>query len=148
LGMSVWVTCLITTSALLPNYLMDHLHLGFGQMGTVMSAIGLGAAAGTLLLPWLSDRTGRRPVVIISALGAGASLILLASVTEPTVSTLFMCVFAVHFFNNSLITLTVGPICSETVPPTFTATACGVIVAVGEFVGGGFAPIVAGQVAE
>src|SRR5262249_29881822 len=56
IGMLCWLTCLITTSALLPSYLLDHVKLEFGQMGTVMSAIGFGAATGTLLLPWLSDR--------------------------------------------------------------------------------------------
>ena len=148
LGMLCWLTCLITTSALLPNYLLDHLKLNFAQMGTVMSAIGLGSAAGTLLLPWLSDYVGRRPVMIVSTWGAGVALLLLASVKGPEVSALFLCVFTVHFFNNSLITLTVGPICAETVPPTLIASASGVVIAVGELFGGGVAPIVAGRVAE
>jgi MFS family permease len=67
--MLCWLTCLVTTSAFMPSYLLDHLHLGFAQMGTVMSAIGFGATAGTLLLPWLSDRTGRKPVMLLSAVG-------------------------------------------------------------------------------
>ncbi len=41
--MLCWLTCLITTSAFMPNYLVDHLKLRPGQMGVVMSAIGLGA---------------------------------------------------------------------------------------------------------
>jgi predicted MFS family arabinose efflux permease len=148
LGMLCWLTCLITTSALLPSYLMEHLKLNFGQMGTVMAAIGLGAAAGTLLLPWLSDRIGRRPVMILSSLGAGISLALLASISTANLTALFASVFAVHFFNNALITLTVGPLCSETVPPSLLATASGLVIAVGELFGGGLAPMVAGQVAE
>jgi MFS family permease len=132
----------------LPNYLLDHLRLDFSQMGTVMSAIGLGAALGTLLLPWLSDRIGRRPVMILSTWGAGISLLLLASINTPATMALFPCLFAVHFFNNTLITLTVGPICSETVPPELTATAAGAVIAVGELFGGGVAPMIAGRVAE
>lgn len=147
-GMLCWLTCLITTSALLPNYLLDHLHLSFEQMSTVMSAIGLGAASGTLTLPWLSDRIGRKPVMILSTLGAGISLLLLSSVKEAEVTVLFLCLFGVHFFNNSLITLTVGPVCAETVPPKLMATASGVVIAVGELFGGGVAPIVAGHFAE
>ena len=37
--MLCWLTCLITTSAFLPNYLVDYLKLPLPQMGTVMSAI-------------------------------------------------------------------------------------------------------------
>jgi predicted MFS family arabinose efflux permease len=148
LGMLCWLTCLITTSALLPSYLLDHVRLSFGAMSTVMSAIGLGAACGTLLLPWWSDRAGRRLVMILGTVGAGVSLALLAWIKTPTVGALFFGVFAVHFFNNSLITLTVGPLCSESVPPALGATASGVVIGVGELFGGGVAPVAAGQVAE
>jgi MFS family permease len=113
-----------------------------------MSAIGFGSAVGTLLLPWLSDRTGRRPIMIGCTIGAGAALICLTSLSGASIFALFLSLFAVHFFNNALITLTVGPVCSDTVPPTLTATASGVIIAAGEFFGGGLAPIVAGQTAE
>jgi MFS family permease len=148
LGMLCWLTVLVTTSALLPSYLLDHLHLQFSQMSRVVSAIGFGSAVGTVLLPWLSDRVGRRAVMIGCTMGAGASLIWLTSLSGGSMLALFSSLFAVHFFNNALITLTVGPVCAETVPPTLMATASGVIIAAGELFGGGLAPIVAGQVAE
>jgi predicted MFS family arabinose efflux permease len=146
-GMFCWLTCLITTSAFMPSYLMDHLGLGFGPMGRVMSAIGFGATAGTLLLPWLSDAIGRKPVMLLSAAGASVAMLFLSR-TGPDPATLFWLLFAVHFFNNALITLTVGPICFESVPAGLTATASGVVIAVGELAGGGLAPILAGQFAE
>lgn len=146
--MLCWLSCIVVSSALLPNYLLDFLHLSNGEMGTVMSAIGFGSAAGTLILPWLSDRVGRRPVMVLGALGAGLSLFWLTMLGRESVAALFWTLFAVHFFNNALITLTVGPICTETVPPTLMATASGVIIAVGELLGGGLGPIAAGQVAE
>ena len=144
--MLCWLTCLITTSAFMPSYLTDHLKLGFGPMSTVMSSIGIGATAGTLALPWLSDHLGRKPVMIISTLGAFGSLLALAS-AGGTVGPLFGALFMVHFFNNALITLTVGPLCSESVPAPLMATASGLVIAVGEFFGGGLAPVVVGQVA-
>ena len=145
--MLCWLTCLTTTAAFLPNYLIDHLKLGFGQMGGVLSAIGIGSTFGTLALPWLSDSVGRKPVMVASTLGALASLLLLASV-NANVELLFGCVFLVHFFNNALITLTVGPLCSETVPARLMATASGLVIAVGELFGGGLAPVIVGQVAQ
>ena len=145
--MLCWLTCLVTTSALMPNYLLDHLKLSFGEMGTIMSAIGLGSMAGTLILPWLSDGIGRKPVMLISTVGAGASLLTLNAL-GPLVGPLFAALFMVHFFNNALITLTVGPLCAETVPPALMATASGVVIATGEFFGGGLSPVIGGQVAE
>jgi predicted MFS family arabinose efflux permease len=145
--MLCWLTCLVTTSAFIPSFLLEHLHLDFGSMSRVMSAIGIGAAAGTLSLPWLSDRIGRKPVMLISTLGAFVMLIVLNSL-GPNVPLLFAALFMVHFFNNAAITLTVGPLCSETVPPALMATASGVVIAVGELFGGGFATIIAGHVAE
>ncbi len=145
--MLCWLVCLITTSAFMPNYLIDHLGLTTTQMGRVLSSIGLGAAAGTLLLPWLSDIVGRQPVMIASTLGTLAALVGL-SLAGPNPAILFGALFAVHFFNNALITLTVGPVCAESVPPHLSATAAGVVIAFGELAGGGLGPVLAGQMAE
>jgi MFS family permease len=145
--MLCWLTCLITTSAFLPNYLVDYLKLPLPQMGTVMSAIGLGATVGTFLLASLSDRLGRKPVLALSAAGALLSLVLLAN-TGAHVAALFAGLFFVHFFNNALITLTVGPLCSEAVPVALMATASGLVIAVGELFGGGIAPVLVGHLAQ
>ena len=145
--MLCWLTCLITTSAFLPNYLIDFLKLPFGAMSSVMSAIGIGSTVGTLLLPWLSDKIGRKPVMSICTLGALCSLAALAN-CGASFWPLFVALFSVHFFNNALITLTVGPICLESVPATLAATASGLVIAVGELLGGGLAPAVVGQIAQ
>lgn len=144
--MLCWLTCLITTSAFLPNYFVDHLGLEYTVMGRIMAAIGLGSALGTLLLAWASDRIGRKSVMVLSAAGALVSTIWLARTgAEPAM--LFAALFAVHFFNNAAITLTVGPLCTETVPPALIATASGMVIATGELIGGGLAPILAGTFA-
>jgi predicted MFS family arabinose efflux permease len=145
--MLCWLTCLITTSAFLPNYFIDYLKMPFAQMGGIMSAIGLGSTVGTLALPWLSDVIGRKPVMVFSTVGALVSLLLLAT-AGAHVQTLFSLLFMVHFFNNALITLTVGPLCSETVPLPLMATASGLVIAVGELFGGGIAPVVVGELAQ
>jgi predicted MFS family arabinose efflux permease len=147
IGMLCWLTCLIVTSALLPNYLADYLRLTLSQMGFVLSAIGFGASAGTLIMPAISDRIGRKPVMIISTVGAFVSLILLTR-TGAELGTLFAFLFATHFFNFALITLTVGPLSAEAVPAKLMATASGAVICVGEIFGGGIAPVFAGYVAH
>ena len=146
-GMLCWLTCLVTTSAMMPSYLIDHLHLGPMDMGTVMSAIGFGAAAGCLTLPALSDRVGRKPVMVVATIGACLSIFALSQ-TGPHVGHLFLFLGLTHFFNFALITLTVGPLSAESVPAAQMATASGLVVGVGELFGGGLAPVLAGGVAQ
>ncbi len=147
LMMLCWLTCLVTTSAFMPNYLLDHLHLTTNQMGGIMSAIGLGATSGTLLLPWLSDKIGRKPVMAGSSLCVLGCLLLLAH-APARVPLLFALLFLVHFFNFALIALTVGPLCATSVPPALMATASGVVIATGELIGGGLLPVVVGHLAQ
>ncbi len=148
LCMLCWIATLVTTTALLPSYFVDRLKMSNEQMSSVMSAAGFGAAAGTLLLPWLSDRLGRRPVMLSGTVLEVAALLWLASLPGSAVWSLFLALLVVHFCNNGLITHTVGPVCAETAPATLMATASGAVIAVGELFGGGVAPVIAGKLAE
>ena len=147
IGMLCWLTCLIVTSAMLPSYLIDYLHLSLPQMGFVLSAIGFGAAAGSVVMAGLSDRLGRKPVMLICTAG-GAIALLAMMYVGPSPAILFALLFLTHFFNFGLITLTVGPISTESVPPARMTSASGLGIFTGEIFGGGIAPIVAGGVAE
>lgn len=147
LGMLCWLTCLVVLSALLPSYLIDYLHLSLEQMGLVLSAIGFGGTLGTLVMPALSDRLGRKPVMLVSVVGAGVGLYwLMHTGAEPY--RLFGSLFATLFFVFSMICLTVGPISAESVPAKLMTTASGIVVGTGEIFGGGIAPVIAGYVAQ
>ena len=147
IGMLCWLICLVVTSSLLPSYLIDHLHLTLPQMGFVLSAIGFGGAAGNVIMPMISDRIGRKPVMLLSTVCGAASLLLLMQVGAAPIS-LFVLLLLTHFFNFALITLTVGPISTESVPRELMASASGLVICTGEVFGGGIAPIIAGFVAE
>ncbi|MBY4866062.1 MFS transporter [Burkholderia anthina] len=146
-GMLCWLTCLIVLSALLPNYLTDYLHLGLQQMGFVLSATGIGGTLGGIAMPALSDRIGRRPVMVLSVIGAFVSLWAF-SLTGADPVALFAGLLATIFFVFAMITLTVGPISAEAVPAQLMTTASGLVIGVGEIFGGGIAPSVAGYVAK
>ena len=147
IGMLCWLTNLVVLSALLPSYLIDYLHLSLEQMGYVLSAIGFGGTLGTLVMPALSDRLGRKPVMVLSVLGAAVGLyFLMHTGAEPF--RLFASLAVTLFFIFSMITLTVGPISAESVPAKLMSTASGIVVGTGEIFGGGIAPVIAGYVAK
>lgn len=147
LGMFCMLTSLFVLSVMMPNYLTDYLHLSLQQMGFVMSAIGLGGFIGQLVLPGLSDRVGRKPVVLGCFLATALCIgLLMRTGAEPV--TLFVLLFLVTFFNFSMICMTVGPITSESVPLPLVSTATGLVVGIGEIFGGGVAPALAGFIAQ
>ena len=142
-----WLCCIVVVAALFPNYLVDHLHLSMAQMGFVLSSMGFGGAMGSLLLPALSDRIGRKPVMLISVAGAFAALwIFMRTGAQPM--NLFACLLIALGCLYALLTLTVGPITAEAVPVTLMSTASGLIIGVGEVFGGGLAPALAGYLAK
>jgi MFS family permease len=146
-GMFCWVTNLVILPAFLPSYLTESLHLNLEQMGFVLSAIGFGGAAGAFVMPSLSDRLGRKPVMVLSVLGAFVLLTLLIQ-SDASAPKLFAYLFLTLYFVFALITLTVGPISAESVPARLMTTASGLVIGVGEVFGGGIAPAIAGYVAK
>jgi MFS family permease len=147
IGMLCWVTNLVILPAFLPSYLTESLHLSLEQMGFVLSAIGFGGALGAIVMPSLSDRLGRKPVMVLSVLGALVFLLLLTQ-CDASPAKLFAFLFMTLFFIFAMITLTVGPISAESVPATLMTTASGLVVGVGEIFGGGVAPALAGYAAK
>ena len=142
-----WLCCIVVVAALFPNYLVDHLHLSLEQMGFVLSSMGFGGAIGSLVLPALSDRIGRKPVMLLSLAGAFASLWIFMR-TGPQPLALFLCLLVALGCLYALLTLTVGPITAESVPATLMSTASGLIIGIGEVFGGGLAPALAGYLAK
>ena len=146
-GMFCWLTVVTVVGAFFPSYLMDHLGLSLAQMGGVMSAIGFGGSLGNLIMPGLSDKFGRKPILLFNVIVAVAALLALREV-GPNVSQLFSLVFVLMFCVFANVTLTVGPLTVEAVPATLMTTASGLVVGIGEIFGGGIVPVVAGYIAQ
>ena len=141
------LTSIIIVSAFLPSYLLEHMKLSFNQMGVVMSAVGIGAGIGTVVLMSASDRLGRKRVMIGACISGLIALCLFMSVgTDPVA--LFILLFMVSFSIHAAVALAVGPVSAEAVPAALMATASGLVIAVGEIFGGGMIPIAAGYILE
>lgn len=142
-----WLACLTTLAMLLPNYLIDCMHLDIKQMGFIMSAIGLGGTLGALAISALSDIIGRRPTVVLSVLGTALFVWLLAN-AGPDPLLLFSYLGVIMFFLTGMIVMTIGVLCTESVPVGLASTASGLVIGVGEVFGGGISPVITGLIVQ
>jgi MFS family permease len=130
-----------------PSYLVDYLKVDTRSMGFIISAIGIGAMVGTIVLPALSDRLGRKAVMLGGAIAAGLALwSFMMSPPEPVRLSLMLAAFAA--FSCSVLVINVGPLTFESVPAAIASTAIGLVSGVGEILGGAMAPFLAGYIAN
>ena len=141
------MTGVFVISAMVPNYLVDFLHLTPTQMGFVTSAIGFGGFLGQIAVPAFSDFLGRKPMAVVSF--AGAALVIRGFIaTGANLGMLFALLFVISFFCLGVIGLITGPISTESAPIGLVSSAIGIVVGSGEIFGGGIAPSIAGFVAQ
>ena len=153
---SVWVNTLVMvcmfTSAIplaifFPNYMTDYLHLSLESMSQMMIGLGLGSLTGTVILPALSDRWGRKPLMVVGTLISVVSVAWLPTVQVAGME-LFAAIFLISFMNAGVIAITIGPLTHLTTPAHLVGTATGVGVGAAEMMGGAIAPAIAGAMAQ
>jgi MFS family permease len=129
-----------------PLYLVQVSGLGQGQMSWVLSAFGLTSIAFALLVPGLSDRIGRKPVMlgvpvvglaIALGLGLGGNSVLLLTVCIGLGAAL-----------SGLFPIAMATIPSEIAPAREIATAMSLTMGISEILGGVLSPIGAGWLAD
>ena len=142
----VMVAWMVLGWAFLPLFYVKVRQVSGIEMGVLMSLLGLSAAFFSFIVPRLSDRYGRRPVVVgfnllgllvpLAALYCGSSLYLLGAL-------IFL-----GWSASGTFPLFMGTIPSETIPARYVATSLGLTVGIGEILGGVSAPAVAGWAAD
>ncbi len=140
------VSWLINGFAFLPVYFVEVRHLTPQMASYLMSALGMCAFLGGALLPGLSDRIGRRPVMIVGCLAGIITPIAALYFHGPIV--IFGALLFVGWVGNGIFPMFMGTIPGESLPRASIATAMGVVVGVGEILGGVFGPIVAGRLSD
>jgi MFS family permease len=146
-GISIlMVGSLVIGSIFLPQYLTSGLGLSPQVMAQIMAVVGFCPAIGGVFGPWLSDRFGRRPVMIgfcvLMALCPIAALMLHGSVL------LMAILMAVSWIGAGSFPLFMGVVPTETLSLRRAATAMGLVIGVGEIGGGVLSPLVAGKLAD
>jgi ACS family hexuronate transporter-like MFS transporter len=140
------VSYLVLCWAFMPLYLTRVRHYDPQTMGWLMGALGISATLGAFVISALSDRLGRRPLLIVMPLIA-VILPLGAMYFEGSVWVL-AAIFFVGWGVNGVFPLFMATVPSESVAPHHMATALGICMGTGEILGGVLAPYVAGSVAD
>jgi ACS family hexuronate transporter-like MFS transporter len=142
----VMVAWMVLGWAFLPLFYVKVKHLSDSEMSVLMSVLGLSAAFFSLVVPRLSDRLGRRPVVIAFNL-VGLLVPLAALYFDGSLYALGALIF-VGWSASGTFPLFMGTIPSETIPARYVATSLGMTVGLGEILGGVTSPAVAGWAAD
>lgn len=152
---NIWLCCLISccmigntiqVASFLPLYFVELRHVSPAAMGGLMSVLGLGTGVGGPLATALSDRLGRKPVMIgcgllglvgpLAALYFDGPLLVLGGL-------LFL-----GWLSSGAFPLFMGTIPGETISRRYAATCMGLVVCVGELVGGFITPTLGGWAAD
>ncbi len=138
-----WYFLLLT---FLPLSLLKGLNLTPAMMSFVMSLIGVSGALSSFVVPGLSDRLGRRTVIILFCLvGVLAPLGVVLLGTNPMFIGFAVLVGALMIGNLSLL---MGTVPQESVSPAHRATATALVLCVSQLLGGMVGPALGGRLAD
>ena len=141
--MGSWILLQLT---FLPKYLMSVSALPASSMGLVMSMTGVSGCVSSLALPLLSNRWGRRPVLVAGTL---AGLVMpLSMLLLPPVVPLLMAAVLVGSVSFGCSPLYVSILPSDVVPSRLVARAIAAVSACSAIVGGTLMPPLAGRLAD
>ncbi len=140
-----FLTWFLTTQTFTPLYLVEVKGFGPGEVGFVLSGIGIAWVLWGALVPGISDRIGRKPTMIVFSAVAAVSPLAIMAIDSPA---LLFGALVLTYTGLGCFTLFMATIPAETVPRAVMATALGLIMGVGEIVGGFVAPALAGQLSD
>jgi MFS family permease len=142
----VMVAWMVLGWAFLPLFYVRIRQLTAGQMSLLMSVLGLSAAFFSFVVPGLSDRFGRRPVIVAFNL-IGLLVPLAALYFDGSLYALAALIF-IGWAASGTFPLFMGTIPSETIPARYVATSLGLVMGLGEILGGVSGPWAAGWAAD
>ena len=143
-----FLTWLFLDNIYAPLYITEVAHQAPTTMGFLLGASGLGSFFLALFFPTLSDRIGRKPVLLLMAVLC--AFVPLALLVTPLYSYpwILAAIMALTNAGQGIGALIMVLVPTESVPPQFAATAIGLATLTAEILGATVAPILAGRVAE
>ncbi|HEX4023360.1 MAG TPA: MFS transporter [Steroidobacteraceae bacterium] len=130
----------------LPKFFTDSRHFTPIDMSYLMTVLGAAAALSGFVVPLISDRLGRRPVMIGFCLLAVLTPLAALYLHGPLV--LMGALMFLGWLAAGCFPLFMGVIPGETVPSRYAASAMGLIICIGEVIGGSGINALAGRLAD
>jgi ACS family hexuronate transporter-like MFS transporter len=140
------VSYLVTCLVFMPLFLTNVRGYEPGVWLWLIATLGLSAAIAGFVVPGISDWVGRKPMMIITPF-FGLIVPLSALFFQGSVWTL-AAIFFLGWTVIGAFPLFMATIPSETTDPRHTATALGLIMGIGEGIGGVFSPAITGGAAD
>jgi predicted MFS family arabinose efflux permease len=148
LGAIGFISWLFLSNVFAPLYITEVAHQTPTTAGFLLGASGLGSFIFGFLLPSLSDRLGRKPVLLMMA--AMCTIVPLALLILPLYSYPWILA-AILFITNAgqgIPALVLVLVPTESVPSQLAATSIGLATLVGELFGATLAPLLGGTLAQ
>ncbi len=142
----VLVSYFVVCQTFMPLYLTSVRHYSPQTEGWLMGMLGISATLGAFVISGLSDRIGRRPLMIAMPI-IGVILPLGALYFTGSVWVLAV-IFFVGWGQTGIFPLFMATVPSESVDPHLRATVLGVCMGTGEVLGGVLSPSIAGYAAD
>jgi ACS family hexuronate transporter-like MFS transporter len=140
------VSYLVICWAFMPLFLTTVRGYSPDVMGWLMGTLGVSAAVASFVIAGLSDKIGRRPVMI--AMPFVSIILPLAALYYQGPAWMMALLFFIGWSMNGIFPLFMATIPSESVGAGHVATALGLTMGVAEVLGGVFAPSLAGMAAD
>jgi MFS transporter, ACS family, hexuronate transporter len=140
------VSYLVVCWAFMPLYLTEQRHFDPDKTKWLMATLGISAGIGSFAVSSLSDYIGRKPAIIgFSFLGV---ILPLAAMSFTGNSWIMAAIFFFGWALNGVFPLFMATIPSESVDPRLTASLTGIVMGIGEVIGGVLSPALAGKLSD
>ncbi|MEP7242464.1 MAG: MFS transporter [Gammaproteobacteria bacterium] len=147
IGMSCFmVAWMVLGWVFLPVLYANLLHIEPRSASWLMALLGISAAVFAFIVPGLSDRFGRKPVLIVFTL-IGVIYPLAAIHYTGSIALLGTLIF-IGWSASGVFPVFMATIPSETIPAKYIGTALGLVMGLGEIIGGTIGPTLAGYFAD
>ncbi|MGA8442767.1 MAG: MFS transporter [Candidatus Sulfotelmatobacter sp.] len=148
LGAAGFMSWLFALNVFAPLYITQVAHESATTAGFLLGASGLGSFFLGFLLPSLSDRWGRKPLLLLmAAMSAMVPLAFLVPALYVYPVVLALIVLAANS-GQAIASVVLVLVPTESVPAQFRATSIGLATLAGEVMGATLAPILAGTLAQ
>ena len=142
----VLVAYLVITWAFMPLVLVQYRHIADETAANLMAVLGVSSFLASFAVTTASDFIGRKPVMVVMPL-VGVSLPLAALYFDGSAFALG-AIFFVGWLFNGIFPMFMATVPTESVSPRQVATAMGIVMGLGEVLGGVFGPSLAGGLSD